>query len=78
MNPRLETYRTGAPLIVRTIYFPGGRRVHVLDPARRGKAAVRALLRAGRSDFAISHALCVPLPFVRGVVAALPGGRGWI
>lgn len=67
MNPRLELYRSGAGLTVRAIYPGKGRRVIVLDPDRRARAACRALLAAGADHFTICHAIRRPLSFVRAV-----------
>lgn len=78
MNPRLELYRRGGGLIVRTIYCKAGRRAFVLDPDRRAKAAARALIRAGRKDTDVAHAIGRTLGFVRLVRAAMPGGKNWI
>lgn len=47
MNPRWEMYRTGAAMVVRTIYLKGGRRVAVVDRAKKGRAAARALAASG-------------------------------
>lgn len=69
MNPRLELYRRGGGLIVRTIYCKGGRRAFVIDPDRRAKAAARALIRAGGADRVIAHTIGRTEDFVRAVRA---------
>jgi hypothetical protein len=78
MNPRLELYRRGGGLIVRTLYLKKGRRAFVLDPDRRAKAAARALLAAGRREADVAHAIGRTVAFVRLVRAAMPGGKNWI
>lgn len=78
MNSRLELYRQGGGLIVATIYLKRGRRAFVLDPDRRAKAAARALLRSGRKETEVAHAIGRTLDFVRRVRAAMPGGKCWI
>ncbi len=47
MNLREELYRSGGGLIVAHVYTKKGKRVPVLDPARRTKAAVLKLLLSG-------------------------------
>lgn len=64
MNLRLEQYRTGACFFARHIYRGGGRRVTVLDPHIRARAAVRALSNAGHSPRAIGLILRRPTAFV--------------
>lgn len=78
MNPRLELYRSGGGLIVRTIYARRGKRAFVLDPDRRAKAAARALIRSGVGDYAAAHALGRTVDFVRGVRSSMPGGKNWV
>lgn len=78
INTRLELYRQGGGLIVATIYLKRGRRAFVLDPDRRAKAAARALLRDGRKETEVAHAIGRTLDFVRRVRASLPGGNSWI
>lgn len=76
MNPRLEIYRRGGGLIVRTIYLPGGRRAYVLDPYRRARAAATALLRRGVGAGAIARSLRRSKGFVWGVKRGL-GENNW-
>jgi hypothetical protein len=78
MNPRLELYRRGGGLIVRTIYIKGGRRAFVLDPDRRARAAVAALLRQGLKETEVAHSLGRTVDFVRLVRSRMPGGKNWI
>lgn len=78
INTHLELYRRGGGLIVRTIYCKGGRRAFVLDPDRRAKAAACALIRAGRRETEVAHAIGRTVDFVRAVRARMPGGKSWI
>lgn len=74
MNPRLELYRQGGGLIVRTVTSKRGKRVAVLDPARRAKAAAAQLLDAGMKPQAVAYALGVTLDLVK--MAARKKKRG--
>lgn len=64
MNLREELYRSGAGLTVAHVYTKRGRRVPVLDPARRTKAAVLALLLSGLTPRQTARALDIPLATV--------------
>lgn len=64
MNLREELYRSGGGLIVAHVYTKKGKRVPVLDPARRTKAAVLKLLLSGLTPRQTARALDIPLPTV--------------
>lgn len=64
MNLRLEQYRSGSCFFARHIWRGGGRRVTVLDPHIRARAAVRALSSAGHSPRTIGHLLKRPTAFI--------------
>lgn len=70
MNARLALYCSGAPLIVRTVYLPGGRKFHVLNPRPHCTTAARRLLDRGLSVAAAARALGAKRALVR---AARPG-----
>lgn len=61
MNPREELYRSGAGLTVRHAYAKGGRKVPILDPDRRAKAAVASCLIGGLTPRQAARALDMPL-----------------
>ena len=64
MNVREELYRSGAGLTVRVVYDKRGRRVSVLDPARRTKAAIVTCLLGGMTPREAARALDLPLTTV--------------
>lgn len=55
MNPRWEIYRTGAAMVIRTVYLKGGRRVVVIDRAKMARSAARMLAASGHSPRQISR-----------------------
>lgn len=68
MNPRRELYVSGASLAVaHVIQRRTGRRVAVLDPHRRTRAAVVAMLLRGVKPRDVARALDIPF----GTVCAL-------
>ncbi len=64
MNVREELYRSGAGLTVAHVYSRKGKRVAVLDPARRAKAAILQLLLSGKTPRETARALDLPLATV--------------
>jgi hypothetical protein len=64
MNPRLALYVSGASMLTRTIYLPGGRRIAVLDPQRRGRAAFAALAGRGLHPIMVARLTRRPVAFV--------------
>lgn len=77
MNLRQELYLSGAGLAVAHVYSRKGRRVPVLDEARRRKAAILTLLQSGKSPREIARALDLPLRTVciLGVAALKKVGK---
>lgn len=77
MNLREELYLSGAGLTVQIVYAKkGGRRVPVLDEARRTKAAILTLLLSGKSPRETARALDLPVRTVCVLgVAAFRGGK---
>lgn len=61
MNVREELYRSGSTLTIRYVYSKRGRRVAVLDPHRRVRAAILAMLKGGQRPRAIARSLDMPL-----------------
>lgn len=64
MNLRWEAFRAGSGVLVRVVYLRGGRRVVVLDRARRARSAARRLAAAGMPPREIAQQLGRPLSFV--------------
>lgn len=65
MNLRELTYTSGAGLTVaHVVQQRTGQRVAVIDPHRRAKAAIVALLMRGVAPRAVARALGLPFPTV--------------
>lgn len=62
MNPRLELYRSGTTMTVGyVVQRKTGRRVQVIDPARRTKAVIVGLLLGGKTPRQVARELDMPL-----------------
>lgn len=76
MNLREELYKSGAGLTVRVVSAKHGRRVAVLDPYRRVRAAMMALLSEGMHPRDAAHRLGIPVVFACNLaLRALSEGR---
>lgn len=64
MNLRWEAFRAGSGVLVRVVYLRGGRRVVVLDRARRARSAARQMAAMGVPPREIARQLGRPLAFV--------------
>lgn len=64
MTVREELCRAGAGLVVAHVYTKQGKRVPVLDPARRRQAAILKLLMSGLTPRQTARALGIPLSTV--------------
>lgn len=79
MNLREELYVSGGGLIVSHAYpRKGGRRVTVIDPAKRTKAAIRACFRAGMTPRQAARALDLPIRTVVRLALAMIREKSWI
>lgn len=78
MNLREELYVSGGGLIVAHVYpRKGGRRIAVLDEARRTKAAIRACFRAGMTPREAARALDLPAATVIRLGLAILREKSW-
>lgn len=64
MNIREELYLSGGGLVVAHVYTKRGRRVPVLDPSRRTKAAILQVLLSGKTPRQTARLLDLPLSLV--------------
>lgn len=81
MNIRRDLYCSGATLTVRYIsQRKTGRRVAVMDPARRTKAAILTMLGRGMKPRDVARALDMPIGSVcaLGIAALRSRPKRWI
>ncbi|MGA0615916.1 hypothetical protein [Paracoccus sp. KR1-242] len=64
MNIGWEIFRTGGAMVVRTVYLRGGRRIVVVDRAKKVRAAIRALAAKGHTPGEITVLIGRPVDFV--------------